>query len=71
MAITAKQAQKIVDEFKAIEREYWFEDAETLATVWFVRNENFHDNWNLLSTDVQNMWIMAAQIAMNELKRGI
>jgi hypothetical protein len=42
-----------------------FDDAEHLASEWFAQHPGGHGDWNKLSPDIKQAWIMMASIAIN------
>ena len=72
MALTIEDIRTTIAKFKKLAESVpaGFDDAEQLAIAWFIQEESFHDDWDILMPEVKEMWIQMARYALKEITTG-
>ena len=68
--IKEEQIRTLIAQFKEIASQSEGMTSEELAQAWFVQEESFHGDWNILSPATQHIWERIAAAALREIETG-
>jgi len=68
--ITEEQIRTLIAQFRELAIQTEIQDSEQLARTWFVQEESFHNDWDILMPEIKDMWTRVASAALREIETG-